>query len=310
MDSLISLVSPVSVDPVGARAHAARSTREGAVLCGLGDGAAGPSRREFASWVAGTGCPDDERFERVVRYARMRAITDAPGGGPVSDRRTTTTGPTWLSMGEASALLGVSSATLRRWAVEGRLATFTTPGGHRRFSPAAVESLLPRRPAAHAALAGATSTDQIQRAYRQSFHDDAAPPTFLDGVPSGARESLRGNGRVITTSIMRSVEARTDDLREAALAEGMIAAAAYGRIAGTLGATMRETVAAFLRFRMPFVREVAAAARRMGLDVPGATDLLDAVTVAIDRLLDATLEGFETASVREPQPIHRGRPKR
>lgn len=83
MDSLISLASPVSVDPVGARAHAARSTREGAVLCGLGDGASGPSRREFASWVAGTGCPDDERFERVDR---MRAISlDAARGTDLLD---------------------------------------------------------------------------------------------------------------------------------------------------------------------------------------------------------------------------------
>ena len=213
-------------------------------------------------------------------------------------------------MGQASALLGVSSATLRRWAVEGRIATFTTPGGHRRFSPAAVESLLPRRPAAQAALAGATSTDQIRRAYRESYRDGSVPPTFLDGVPSGARESLRGYGRVIATSIMRSVEASDDELRAAALAEGLIAAAAYGRIAATLGATMRETVATFLHFRMPFVREVAAAARRIGLDGPAATDLLDAVTVAVDRLLDATLEGFETASLRDPQSILRGRPKR
>jgi excisionase family DNA binding protein len=213
-------------------------------------------------------------------------------------------------MGEASALLGVSGATLRRWAVEGRIATFTTPGGHRRFSPAAVESLLRRRPAAQAALAGATSTDQIRRAYRESFRDAPVPPTFLGSVPSGARESLRGFGRVITASIMRSVEARGDDLREAALAEGMIAAAAYGRIAGTLAATMRETVATFLRFRMPFVREVAVATRRMGLDGPAATDLLDALAVTVDGLLDATLESFETASVREPRPIQRGRPKR
>ncbi len=309
MDSLISLVSPVSVDPVGARIRASRSICLGPALCALGDVAAGSAAREFASPAPRMGGPVDERIERVVRYAGMRSIRDAPGSGPVSDRGTRAAGPAWLSVGQASALLGVSSATLRRWAVEGRIATFTTPGGHRRFSPAAVESLLPRRPAARAAFAGATSNDQIQRAYRQSFHDAPAPPTFLDGVPSGARESLRGYGRVITTSIMRSVEASDGDLREAALAEGMIAAAAYGRIAATLGATMRETVATFLRFRTPFVREVAAAARRMGLDGPGATDLLDAVTVAVDRLLDATLEGFEAASVPEREPIHRGRPQ-
>lgn len=214
----------------------------------------------------------------------MRAISGS-AGHRVTDSGAKA-GPGWLSMGEASVLLGVSTATLRRWAVEGRLATFTTPGGHRRFSPATLEALLPQRAVPRAGLTGAPSADQIQRAYRRSIHDDAALPTFLDRVPSGARESLRGYGRIITTSILRYLEAGSDDLREAALAEGMIAAAGYGRIAGMLGATMRETVATFLRFRMPFVREMAGTARRLGLDAAGATDLLEAVTVAVDRLLD------------------------
>src|SRR5665811_882131 len=116
--------------------------------CVLGDGAHGLALREFPSRATPLGGPGPERIERVVRYARPQAATDVPDDGPVSDRETRAAGPGWLSMGQASALLGVSSATLRRWAVEGRIATFTTPGGHRRFSPAAVESLLPRRPAA------------------------------------------------------------------------------------------------------------------------------------------------------------------
>jgi excisionase family DNA binding protein len=216
----------------------------------------------------------------------------------------------WLSMGQASAVLGVSTATLRRWAVAGRLATFTTPGGHRRFNPAAVEALLPKRRPTRPALAGATTADQIQRAYRQSIHDDAGLPSFLDRVPSGARGSLRGYGRIITSSILRYLEAADGDLREATLGEGLIAAAAYGRIAGMLDATMRETVATFLRFRMPFVREVAGTARRLGLDAGGATELLEAVTVAVDRLLDATLEGYEAAVRRAPHPVHRGQAPR
>ena len=39
----------------------------------------------------------------------------------------------WLSLGEASRLLGVTPATLRRWADHGDVAAFVTPGGHRRF---------------------------------------------------------------------------------------------------------------------------------------------------------------------------------
>ena len=40
----------------------------------------------------------------------------------------------WLSVHDASAMLGVSPATLRRWSVAGEIEAFTTPGGHRRFA--------------------------------------------------------------------------------------------------------------------------------------------------------------------------------
>lgn len=38
-----------------------------------------------------------------------------------------------MTLGEASRFLGVDASTLRAWADAGRLATFRTPGGHRRF---------------------------------------------------------------------------------------------------------------------------------------------------------------------------------
>ena len=239
----------------------------------------------------------------------MRAIDDPAGDSPVSTDEARA-GSGWVSMGAASALLGVSTGTLRRWAAEGRLAAFTTPGGHRRIRRSTVEALLPRRPARQNAIAGAATPDQMHRAYRESMRAEGGPPTFLDGIPSGAREPLRSQGRVIAASIVSYLQAQDDDLREAALAEGMIAAATYGRIAGTLGATMRETVATFLRFRTPFVHEMAGAAQRQGLDAAGATDLLEAVTVAVDRLLDATLEGYESGALPSRGPERRGAPAR
>jgi excisionase family DNA binding protein len=49
----------------------------------------------------------------------------------------------WLSVHEACELLGVVPATLRRWSTAGRVPSFTTPGGHRRFSRLEILSLLP-----------------------------------------------------------------------------------------------------------------------------------------------------------------------
>lgn len=43
-----------------------------------------------------------------------------------------------LKVGEAAAYVGVSAASLRKWANDGRLPAYRTPGGQRRF---AVEDL-------------------------------------------------------------------------------------------------------------------------------------------------------------------------
>jgi excisionase family DNA binding protein len=39
----------------------------------------------------------------------------------------------WLTLQEASDKMGVSPATLRAWADQGRIPSYRTPGGHRRF---------------------------------------------------------------------------------------------------------------------------------------------------------------------------------
>jgi excisionase family DNA binding protein len=212
----------------------------------------------------------------------------------------------WLTIGAASRMLGVSTATLRRWADNGVIAWYPTLGGHRRFARSAVEAVLPRQATRHAVPSGVASVDLVHRAYRRSLQEIEAAPGFLDGVPSGAREPLREYGRVVTSSILGYLESTTGTARDAALAEGLIAAAAYGRISGTLGATMRETVNMFLRFRMPFVHEMGEAVRRRDLDASGATEFLESMSCAIDRLLDATLEGYEHGAVRaEARPAHR-----
>ena len=53
--------------------------------------------------------------------------------------------PERIALGEASRLLGVDPDTLRRWADEGRVPAFTTPGGHRRFERRALERLVANR---------------------------------------------------------------------------------------------------------------------------------------------------------------------
>lgn len=50
----------------------------------------------------------------------------------------------WLTLSEASKLLGVHPATLRAWADAGQAPSFRTPGGHRRFATADLHTFLLR----------------------------------------------------------------------------------------------------------------------------------------------------------------------
>lgn len=65
----------------------------------------------------------------------------------------------------------------------------------------------------------------------------------------------------------------------------------YGTEAARHGASLSETVEAFLRFRKPFVDELAALARRRRLDTHEATALLVDADSALDRLLVALMTG-------------------
>jgi excisionase family DNA binding protein len=49
--------------------------------------------------------------------------------------------PSWLTLDEAARRLSVHPATLREWADKGRIRTFRTPGGHRRFNESDVAEL-------------------------------------------------------------------------------------------------------------------------------------------------------------------------
>lgn len=51
-----------------------------------------------------------------------------------------------MSVGDAAALIGVHVDTLKRWEKSGRISSFRTPSGHRRYARADVEALLTAEP--------------------------------------------------------------------------------------------------------------------------------------------------------------------
>lgn len=195
----------------------------------------------------------------------------------------------WLTLGEASRTLGVTPNTLRRWADRGQIPSFVTPGGHRRFPLTAIQAFVPtgrtRRP--KLTTMGASS-DRMARAYRR-----ARPPErtgWFAGLSAGDRTGFRERGMQLVGDLLGHLDVDHDEAA-ALLTSAEHHATEYGAEAARLGASLSETVEGFLRFRKPFVDELAVLARRRRLDTREATALLADAETALDRVLVAVMIG-------------------
>ena len=205
----------------------------------------------------------------------------------------------WVGLSEASALLGVSPATLRRWSDAGRLRVFTTPGGHRRFSRSVLQRLLPadrsRRPSL--GMSGLTPV-RIARSYRRASREAAAELPWIPALTEEQRVQFRERGHILAAGLLQYLDAADPEIAERCLKEASVIAAGHGRAATELGLSLSQTVEGFLRFRAPFLHELVVVARRRGFDTGETTDLMEMAERGIDQLLVATMTGHSVHSVQ------------
>lgn len=210
--------------------------------------------------------------------------------------RPVTRDPAWVTLTEACSLLGVSASTVRRWGDTGMVRTFVTPGGHRRFSRAGLEALLPDRPSARPSFADLGETPgRMTRGYRRATDDGTPGLAWLSDLDEAQRERFRGFGRGIVASLMAALDTDDERARAQRLGEAEDACAEYGRIACREGLGASRLADTFLRFRRPFLDQLAALARRREFDATATSTLIADANAALDSLLLATLRGWEQA---------------
>jgi excisionase family DNA binding protein len=202
----------------------------------------------------------------------------------------------WIGLSEASRLLGVSPATVRRWSDAGRLRAFTTPGGHRRFSRTSLQRLLPADRLRRPAIAGAGLTPtRIARSYRRASRAMTTELPWVLTLTDKQRTLFRDRGQILARSLLQHLDADEPETATQHLTSAAVSASEYGNMAAGLGLSLSQTVEGFLRFRAPFHQELAAASRRRGFDPAETTDLLVAAERAMDQLLVATMTGHTLA---------------
>jgi excisionase family DNA binding protein len=200
---------------------------------------------------------------------------------------------TWLSLGEASRILGITPGTLRRWADHGDVATFVTPGGHRRFPRTVIEAFVPqprnRRPRLTGLGAAAKRVARVYKGAKPAGGPARTP--WLTALSDVQRAEFRERGHRLLALLLEDLNKEGSRPSVGKITEAAAAAAEYGQRAAASGASLSETVEAFVRFREAFIGELAGIARRRRLDTREATALLVEAETAIDRLLVALMSG-------------------
>lgn len=198
----------------------------------------------------------------------------------------------WLSLGEAASVLGVDEATLRHWADTGRVKTFRTPGGHRRFQEEDLRALIQQ---------------EIPKVENLGHLVERRSAKLLAGAPAKAlrtrpwfpaltedlRARARGHGRQLFGAVVEFVAKPA--ARKALKAQLLEQGRTYGIELQQAGMTSADAAEAFGYFRHLVLQTVTEPRGRGGmldeeqvrvlLDV---SDLLDTVFLAMLRAWSGT----------------------
>lgn len=195
-----------------------------------------------------------------------------------------------VGLSGAAAIAGVSVSTLRRWADEGRVPSFRTAGGHRRFRVGDIRrALVPTAPStSEVEVFGELAATRIRR---QLAAPRARELDWLGGIDDHSRERLGLLGRHLLTTIEEYLARRRP--RAAVLAEARQFGLLYGRELASARFTVRQAIEAFTFFRRSIeeaARRYAAQDHALAGDVEDLRDQLDALN---DRVLLGIAEAYE-----------------
>jgi excisionase family DNA binding protein len=202
---------------------------------------------------------------------------------------------TWLPLGRASKLVGVDPDTLRRWADEGRVEIYLTPGGHRRFQRRSLERLIRSRSRERVRISRLGAPEEkLVAAYRRTYKagsEYASDP--VQAIPESDRGAFRENGRHLVSALVEHLD-HDGAARRAALEEAQRTAQELGVHLAHSGASLTEAVALFVAARRPFMSELGALARRRALDSRQVSMLFDKASAALDQCLLSFVSGHQS----------------
>jgi excisionase family DNA binding protein len=206
----------------------------------------------------------------------------------------------WLTLSEASHLLGVHPVTLRTWVDSGLVRAFRTPGGHRRFQVSELRDFLDQRRAGNQPRALAvTPDDTLQQVRAQMSAESMTRSSWYTRMSETQRARQRELGQRLLGLLLQFVSRQ--DNADRFLKEGTSLANEYGRELAHANLTAGELARAFLFFRRTIVN---AAYHPEGTSAQSDAEgirLLRRINTFMDELLIATLDAYDQVSRGVPR---------
>jgi len=198
----------------------------------------------------------------------------------------------WLSLSEASKLLGVHPATLRQWSDEGKVHTFRTPGGHRRFSRAELDHMLHVTPLRGAGLSSYVMSETLQRT-RQEL-PGVLQQSWAQGFTDDERQRRRESGRQLLalTTYLINHEALSEEQLGSARQLGV----EYGRMMVRTGHALPDAVMAFIFFRDSLLETVLSLPETTGLDRDATLAIMRRINDLLNTVLRAMMDAHAQAA--------------
>lgn len=187
--------------------------------------------------------------------------------------------------------------TLRRWADNGKVEVFTTPGGHRRFLRSAIDALLPRpRAAKRPSLTAMGETpDKVAAEFRRRVRTDVSDQDWHTRFDENSLRWFRERGVRMSDLLLGHLDTARRAGQEQYLGQSESLGREYGVEAKRAGLSLGEATQAFLYFRARFMAEIAHVARRRSLESAQAAALFEAADRALDRIIVAMIDGHQSA---------------
>ncbi len=200
-------------------------------------------------------------------------------------------------------MLGVDPDTLRRWADNGKIDVFTTPGGHRRFLRSAVDAMLPRPRQAHrpSLTAMGEPPDRIAAEFRRRVRTDLAEQDWHSRFDEDSLRWFRERGVRMSDLLLGHLDSSRRVGREQLLTQAEELGREYGHESVRRGLSLGEATQAFLFFRARFMAEIASVARRRSLETAQAALLFEQADRALDRVILALIHGHQQPAPAAPQ---------